>query len=82
MDATLDYFENTTTTNHAIARELFTTRSANTVPFGGVFSNIAPEALYQRARPLLLVFKQKGEALSTIDFDAKEAFGFFHDYPI
>lgn len=78
VDATLDYLEDGTITNHSITSELRTTRGANPVPLSGVFAYVAREALYQRAGPFLLVLKQEGEALSTMDFDAEEAFGFFH----
>jgi hypothetical protein len=82
VDATLDYLEDGTIANHPITSELRTTRGAKPIPLSGVFAYVAREALYQRARPFLLVLKQEGEALSAMDFDAKEAFGFFHSYLI
>ena len=47
VDATLDYLEDGTIANHSITSELRTTRGTNPVPFGGVFANVAREALYQ-----------------------------------
>ncbi len=47
VDATLDYLEDGTITNHPITSELRTTRGANPVPLSGIFAYIAREAFHQ-----------------------------------